>query len=239
MATILKAQPLRPAPHLNLTVDGYALTAPPADVFASGRQHRVPTIMGSTVRDFTPGAPPPTGLAGLIDDYYGPLAARAKALYTGADPRDGTPEVQWATDTAFRCGTVLQLTQHTGAGNRAFAYQFSRLTTPEIQPGGNIHGLDGGYVFGTFAARDTGTKLVPIQFAPSDHTLSDLMQQYWVNFIRSGDPNGRDLPAWPEFRSPSGGFMHFLSEGPAAEEGLRRDQCGIYMENVTRLTRGR
>jgi para-nitrobenzyl esterase len=239
MATILKAQPLRPTPHLNLTVDGYALPAPPADVFASGRQHRVPTIMGSAVRDFTPGAPPPTGFGSLIDDYYGPLAARAKALYTGADPRDGTPEVQWGTDTAFRCGTVLQLIQHTGAGNRAFAYQFSRLTTPEIQPGGNIHGLDGGYVLGTFAARDTGTKLVPIQFAPSDHTLSDLMQQYWVNFIRSSNPNGPGLPAWPAFRSPSGGFMHFLSEGPAAEEGLRRAQCGIYMENVTRLTRGR
>jgi len=54
MATILKSQPSRPVPHLNLSVDGYALPAPPADVFARGRQHPVPAIMGSTVRDFTP-----------------------------------------------------------------------------------------------------------------------------------------------------------------------------------------
>jgi len=239
MATILKSQPLRPVPHLNLSVDGYALPVPPTDVFATGRQHPVPAIMGSTVRDFTPGAPPPTGLANLIDEYYGPLSARAKPLYTAANPRDGAPEVQWATDTAFRCGTVLQLNQHTAAGHRAFAYQFARLTTPDIQPGGNIHGLDGGYVLGTFAARDTATKLVPIEFAPSDQTLSDVMQQYWVNFISSGDPNGPGLPTWPAFRRPSGGFMHFLPGGSAAEEGLRRAQCGLYAENVARLTQGR
>jgi para-nitrobenzyl esterase len=195
MATILKSQPSRPVPHLNLSVDGYALPAPPADVFASARQHPVPAIMGST------------------------------------------PEVQWATDTAFRCGTVLQLTQHTTAGHRAFAYQFSRLTAPEIQPGGNIHGLDGGYVLGTFASRDTGTKLAPIEFASSDRTLSDLMQQYWVNFVRTGDPNGPGLPVWPVFRSPARGFMHFLPEGSAAEEGLRRAPCDVYIENVTRLAR--
>ena len=239
VATILKSQPLRPVAHLNLSVDGYALPMPPADVFASGRQHPVPAIMGSTVRDFTPGAPPPTGLATLIDDYYGPLAVRATPLYAVADPRNGTPEVQWATDMAFRCGTVLQLTQHTAAGNRAFAYQFARLTTPEIQPGGNIHGLDGGYVLGTFAARDTGTKLVPIEFAPSDQMLSDLMQQYWVNFVRTGDPNGSGLPAWPAFGSPSGGFMHFLPTGPAAEERLRRAHCDIYIENVARVAQRR
>lgn len=239
METILKSQPPRPVPHLNLSVDGYALPAPPADVFASGRQHPVPAIMGSNVRDFVPGAPPPTGLDRLIDDYYGTLAARAKPLYAQADPRNGTPEVQWATDMAFRCGTVLQLTQHATSGHRTFAYQFSRLTTPEIQPGGNIHGLDGGYVLGTFASRDTGTKLTPIKFTPSDQSLSDLMQQYWVNFVRTGDPNGPGLPAWPEFRSPSGAFMDFLPAGPAAAEGLRRAQCDLYMENVARLARER
>jgi para-nitrobenzyl esterase len=239
MATILKSQPPRPVPHLNLSVDGYALPVPPADAFASGRQHAVPAIMGSAVRDFTPGAPPPTGLDRLIDDYYGPLAARAKPLYAVPDPLGGTPEVQWATDMAFRCGTVLQLSQHTTAGNRAFAYQFSRLTTPEIQPGGNIHGLDTGYVLGTFASRGTRTKLPPIEFTPSDRALSDLMQQYWVNFVRTGDPNGPGLAAWPEFRSPSGGFMHFLPAGPVAAEGLRRAQCDVYMENVARLARER
>ena len=91
---------------------------------------------------------------------------------------------------------------------------------------------------GTFASRNTRTQLPPIEFTPSDKKLSDVMQQYWINFVRSGDPNGPGLPAWPAFRGGPGEFMHFLPEGPSAEEGLRRAHCDIYLENLARLARG-
>ena len=45
-------------------------------------------------------------------------------------------------------------------------------------------------------------------------------------------------PLREEYRDHAG-FMQFLPEGPAAEEGLRRAQCEVYMENVNRLARGR
>jgi para-nitrobenzyl esterase len=34
-------------------------------------------------------------------------------------------------------------------------------------------------------------------FDGSDYALSDTAQQYYVNFIRTGDPNGEGLPEWP------------------------------------------
>jgi len=72
----------------------------------------VPIIMGSAARDFTPGAAPPTGLASLIEQAYGPLASRARPLYAANDPIYGSAEVQWATDTSFRCPALMQLAQH-------------------------------------------------------------------------------------------------------------------------------
>ena len=36
-----------------------------------------------------------------------------------------------------------------------------------------------------------------------DQSLTKSMMSYWVNFARYGDPNGKDLVAWPAFSSES------------------------------------
>jgi len=33
-------------------------------------------------------------------------------------------------------------------------------------------------------------------FTDADRKIADMMSSYWANFIASGNPNGRGLPAW-------------------------------------------
>ena len=240
--TILKTQPQRPVSHLNVSVDGYVLPSAPASVFADGRQWTVPAIMGSAVRDFTPGAEPPSDLPALIAATYGPFADRARALYATDDAVYGTPAVQLATDLGFRCGTVLQVKEHARANGTAYAYEFVRLATPPLQPGGNMHGFDGLFSFGTLGARAQAPGAPPIDITTADVELAGEMQQYWVHFVKTGNPNGQGLPTWPSFREPEGAYVQLAGAGATVKRALRRAQCDLYIENAERvaaLARGR
>ena len=42
-------------------------------------------------------------------------------------------------------------------------------------------------------------------FTAKDHAISRQLQSYWVNFIRTGNPNGPGLMTWPQL--DSGNFM--------------------------------
>lgn len=118
-------------PNAGITVDGYVFPSKPAEVFVAGQQHRVALLLGNNAREQVPGSRPPTDLPKAIGEAYGPIAARAQALYVGpADPQYGTPAEQWGTDTSFRCSAVAQL-----CGTRRQATQPSNMSSPACPRG--------------------------------------------------------------------------------------------------------
>jgi para-nitrobenzyl esterase len=38
-------------------------------------------------------------------------------------------------------------------------------------------------------------------WTPEDHRISETMLGYFANFVKTGNPNGPGLPAWPEINS--------------------------------------
>ena len=44
---------------------------------------------------------------------------------------------------------------------------------------------------------------------PTEAAVSEIMQQYWVNFIKTGNPNAIGLPYWPTFDDSKPTTMQF------------------------------
>jgi len=55
------------------------------------------------------------------------------------------------------------------------------------------HGSDTWFVFGTVRAGISPER----PWTRRDHQLADVMSTYVANFVRTGDPNGANLPGWP------------------------------------------
>jgi para-nitrobenzyl esterase len=225
-AEILKATaaPRRSiGPANGVVVDGWVIPRPPAEAFATGREHRVPLLAGNNSRERTPPRVTPEDLSRAMEAMYGPLAPRAAAIYIKPDPLYGDVAAQWVVDTMYRCPVVAELAWHAIARNPAWEYQFDRAA-PGREATGAVHGAEVPYVFGT-VSKDWAI----------DRAISDTIQEYWTNFARTGNPNGAKLRTWPEFSEPARAYIEFTSDGPVAGEGLRQPFCDLYMENVKRL----
>lgn len=120
------------------------------------------------------------------------------------------------------------MTWHTAAQNPGYQFQFSRAALGR-EAVGAPHGSEVPYVFGTL-----GVGPNPRKYDATDRRTSAEMQEYWTNFAKTGDPNGGSHPRWPEFDPSARVYLDFTDSGPVAREGLRRQTCNLYLEQLQR-----
>jgi len=231
-------------PMMGIVIDDWVLSEQPTKIYADGRQQKVALMIGNNSQEFGAGmmgmmggrgATPPTDIRQMISQRYGPLGDRALAVYglkgesePKPDPEDGAVMTQWSTDNAFRCGTVQELIWHTTAGNPGYEYQFSR-TVHGQEAQGAPHASEIPFIFGTFSVWQKMR-----HYDESDQQYAKLMQQFWTNFAKTGDPNGGSLVKWPKFDGSKRAYIDFTDAGPVVKEGLRRQVCDVFMENQKR-----
>jgi carboxylesterase type B len=71
--------------------------------------------------------------------------------------------------------------------------------------------------------------LAPDQWPPDADAISDLMQGYWSQFPRTGDPNAGDAPEWVAFRTADGNRLNIDLE-PNMVDALRAEPCALWRD---------
>ncbi len=139
---------------------------------------------------------------------YGPYAGRILAVYphaTDAQAQQASEDLFFRDAGLSAWGTwAWALLQSEKGHGKAYLYSFDPARSPDLPdlPLGPVHGSELRYVFGDLGG--------PRLHAPTaqDSTLSNLIQSYWVNFAKTGNPNGPGLPHWPVFRASSQRVMY-------------------------------
>lgn len=215
-------------------IDGWVLPRSPARVFATGEAAPIPLLVGTNSREFGSSMPLNELRADIVRNY-GNMSPRALALYglnnggTGtSDPLYGSAANQWTADILFHCPISTEALWQAEAGNPVYEYEFDR-PIPGQEAQGALHSAELPYVFGYFPK--TGN--IAGRFTQVDFKLSGLIETYWTNFARTGNPNGPGLPKWPLFNSARH-YLDFGVDGKAAasDHPLRAAQCDLYRERL-------
>lgn len=109
-------------------------------------------------------------------------------------------------------------------GVPVWEYRFSYVADSIKQPGAQ-HASDIPYFFDNAAIKygDATT--------PRDVAMGKLVSRYIVNFVKSGDPNGRGLPSWPRYSRASDTIIEFQAGGGAVAQ---RDPWGGAIDEAQR-----
>lgn len=96
-------------------------------------------------------------------------------------------------------------------GNAVYIYQFDWAPKSDTIFGA-CHGIEIPFVFNNLSdwidASIFPTMLEGVQIEEFTK-LSQMINQSWISFIRSGNPNNRFIPQWPLYNDPPRRIMHF------------------------------
>jgi para-nitrobenzyl esterase len=235
-----KAQDVR----FSTTLDGYFLPKPLPAIFEAGEQAKIPLLAGSNTEEragrflLGDGDPTPETLANAIKKLYGEKSDDVLKAYDAKTPEEvheAATHLSSARFTGHSTWKWTELQMKTG-GHPVYRYLYARPRptymgipgqpapeTPAARsrpagPRGAVHSAEIQYAMGNLD-RDKRYK-----WEPADYEVSKLMQAYFVNFIKTGNPNADGLPKWPAYGTDNGYQIMRIDVKSQAEPEPHRDR---------------
>ncbi len=217
---VTKAQGLR----FSSALDGYFLPKPLTAIFEAGEQAKIPLLAGSNTQEQSArsvlgnGDPTPETLANAIKKFYGDKAdgiLKAYAATTTDEVYEAATHLASARFISHSTWKWTELQMKTG-GKPVYRYLYARPRPAYLGMPGQPAPAAGGRGAQQSSGPRGASHSAEIQYAmgnldldkrytwePADYEVSKVMQAYFVNFIKTGNPNGPGLPEWPTYRAGS------------------------------------
>ena len=195
-------------------LDGKLVVETAQSSYNAGRQNKVSIIIGSNSAEVPAGFVNARSKEELFN-LFGAMKEDAKKVY---DPNDTTnfakiltlvnTDKVWAEPARFTARAI------TAKGEPAYVYLFNYVS-PSMQQMmryGAAHASEIGYVFNNLRSWN-GSKIYA-----QDSTVAKMMNSYWANFAKTGNPNGGDLPNWSVYDSTKNEILEIKPDGSAVSE---------------------
>jgi para-nitrobenzyl esterase len=187
-------------------IDGHFLTEPPAATFASSKAAHVPLLVGSNSQEgpgsaiYGEGTPTLANYRAGLTRTFGDKADALFALYSAKSDADVLPiATELASDAFLGLPTWKWFDLQRRTGAPTYYYYFTRVRPPMVTdtsggapPFGAWHSAEIEYALGNLDANPL------YRWTDDDRKVSATMSGYFANFIKTGNPNGASLPAWPK-----------------------------------------
>ncbi len=197
-------------------LDGKLVTETAETAYKARRQPRVPIMLGSNSADTAGNRIRATSKEQLFA-RFGQWSAQAKAAYDPDGSTDLATLVSRANDDFGQAEPArFAASAFATNGSPAYLYRFSYVQTAmrDMFRDGTPHGGEIPFVFGTLGTAFLGPPPPPP--TPQDQAVSRMAQSYWVNFAKTGDPNGAGLPIWPRYDPSKDLIFDFHPDGSAS-----------------------
>lgn len=223
-------------------LDGKLVVETAESAYKAGRQANVPLIIGNCSGEIGGNFVTSSSTKDSLFLLFGENAVEAKAAF---DP-DGNKEfaeVITKFNTDWVWGEPARMTAKVFVAKRApaYMYQFGYVPVPmrERSKYGAGHGSEVSFVFNTLNARWGN----PGEATPEEKELANVMNTYWANFAKTGNPNGKDLPNWPLYDTQNEKILDIELNGkPVAKPDPRKARLNViekgFKSRVKIQTRG-
>jgi len=195
-------------------IDDRILPMPVEQAFRMGVQAQIPYLVGYNSAEF-PSKPEDVDAA--LKRTLGASTAELPGL-VAAYPDTDDMAARIVGDIIFGEPARHLAGLHAAQGEPTWLYRFDILS-PSVQTRfkGMPHAQERQYVFNTLHASPWPTDA-------NDQVQADHATAYWVNFAKTGNPNGAGLPQWPRYGAASDQLLDFTNAGPVAKVSPHKER---------------